>query len=140
MNETWEKLDSVEVKFLPSNTTTELQPCDAGIIHSFKCHYKHLFIQNQINAYGNMQDGIVEKLKIIQFIMLYKMQLKLSLRYHLKQSQIAGKKTGILSPNNEIDEIYEDQDLVISNRYSTIKFMHMNFINSINVINVHNKF
>ena len=40
LDETQEKLDSIVVKFLPPNTTTVLQPCDAGIIHSFKCHYK----------------------------------------------------------------------------------------------------
>ena len=62
LDKTQEKLDSVKVKFLLPNTTTELQPCDAGIIHSFKCHYKHLFIQNWINAYDDMQDGLVEKL------------------------------------------------------------------------------
>ncbi|CAB5374946.1 unnamed protein product [Rhizophagus irregularis] len=61
-DETQEKLDSIDVKFLPPNTTTKLQPCDAGIIHSFKCHYKRLFLQNRINAYDDVQDGIVEEL------------------------------------------------------------------------------
>jgi hypothetical protein len=56
LDEIWEKLDSVKVKFLPPNTTTTLQPCDTGIIHSFKCHYKRFFIQNQID----IQDSIVE--------------------------------------------------------------------------------
>ena len=50
------------MKFLPSNTTTKLQPYNTGIIHSFKCHYKRLFIQNRIDAYDNVQDGIVKKL------------------------------------------------------------------------------
>src|SRR5947209_11939353 len=36
LDETKEKLDSINVKFLSPNTTTKLQPCDAGIIHSFK--------------------------------------------------------------------------------------------------------
>ena len=40
LNETQEKLDNVDVKFLLLNITTELQLCDAEIIHSFKCHYK----------------------------------------------------------------------------------------------------
>src|ERR1044072_8437557 len=62
LDETQEKLDSVDVKFLPPNTTTELQPCDARIIHSFKCHYKRLFIQNRINVYDDMQDNIVQEL------------------------------------------------------------------------------
>ena len=54
LNEVQKKLECVDVKFLSPNTTTELQPCDAGIIHSFKYHYKWLFIQNRINAYDNM--------------------------------------------------------------------------------------
>jgi len=58
LDETQEKNDSVDVKFLPPNTTTKLQPCDTRIIHSFKCHYKRLFIQNRIDAY----DDIVEEL------------------------------------------------------------------------------
>ncbi|CAB5390079.1 unnamed protein product [Rhizophagus irregularis] len=61
LDETQEKLDSIDVKFLSPNTTTKLQPCDVGIIHSFKCHYKCLFIQNRIDAYDNVQDGIVEE-------------------------------------------------------------------------------
>ena len=62
LDETKRKLDSIDVKFLPPNTTTKLQPCDANIINSFKCHYKRLFVQNRINAYDDMQDGIVEEL------------------------------------------------------------------------------
>ena len=62
LDETLEKLDNVSVKFLPPNTTTVLQPCDAGIIHSFKCYYKHLFIQNQIDTYDDVQDNFIEKL------------------------------------------------------------------------------
>ncbi|GBC04797.1 hypothetical protein RclHR1_05880010 [Rhizophagus clarus] len=58
VNETQEKLDSIDIKFLPPNTTIKLQPCDAGIIYSFKCYYKRLFIQNRIDAYDDMQDGI----------------------------------------------------------------------------------
>ena len=40
LDETQEKLDNIVMKFLLLNTTTALQPCDARIIHSFKCHYK----------------------------------------------------------------------------------------------------
>ena len=40
LDETKEKLDSIDVKFLPPNTITKLQPCDTSIIYSFKCHYK----------------------------------------------------------------------------------------------------
>ncbi len=62
LDETQKKLDYIDVKFLSPNTMTELQSCDAEIIHSFKCHYKHLFIQNWINAYDSVQDEIVDKI------------------------------------------------------------------------------
>ena len=38
-------LENVEVYFLPPNTTSKLQPMDAGIIMSFKKHYRHYHIQ-----------------------------------------------------------------------------------------------
>ena len=62
LDKTKERLDSIEIKFLSLNTTTKLQLCDVSIIYSFKCHYKCLFIQNQINAYDDMQNGLVKKL------------------------------------------------------------------------------
>jgi len=40
-----EELDYVKVQFLPPNTTPYLQPCDAGIINSFKTHYRKLYLQ-----------------------------------------------------------------------------------------------
>ncbi|GES77977.1 CENP-B homolog protein 2-like [Rhizophagus clarus] len=64
------KLTNIEIKFLPPNTTTHLQPCDKGIINSFKAHYQKLLLQNRIKAFdfqqeiGNndtdSQDGIEE--------------------------------------------------------------------------------
>jgi len=33
-------MSNVRVKFLPPNTTSEIQPIDAGIIAEFKCHYR----------------------------------------------------------------------------------------------------
>ena len=38
-------LSHVEVYFLPPNTTSKLQPMDAGVIMSFKRHYRYLHIQ-----------------------------------------------------------------------------------------------
>ncbi|RIB30890.1 DDE superfamily endonuclease-domain-containing protein [Gigaspora rosea] len=62
LDETKPKLDCLRVEFLPPNTTSILQPCDAGIIYSFKCHYKRLFVQNRIDAYDNMQNGVVNEI------------------------------------------------------------------------------
>ena len=62
LDETKAKLNCVQVEFLPANTTPVLQPCDAGVIYSFKCHYKSLFIQNWIKAYSNVQNRVKKKL------------------------------------------------------------------------------
>ena len=56
-NATPHKLESstiltyVKLVFLPPNTTTHLQPCDAGIIYSFKSNYRRLLCRNRIAAY-----------------------------------------------------------------------------------------
>lgn len=38
-------LPHVEIYFLPPNTTSKIQPMDAGIIMSFKRHYRHYHIR-----------------------------------------------------------------------------------------------
>jgi len=103
LDETQEKLDCVEVKFLPPNTTTALQPCDAGIIHSFKCHYKRFFIQNRIDAYDDVQDGMVEKLADYN---IFEALQNSAEAWSMVSSQTISncwKKTGILPPSDEID-------------------------------------
>ena len=39
---------NIAVKFLPPNSTSILQPADAGIIRSFKAQYRKLFVQHQL--------------------------------------------------------------------------------------------
>ena len=40
-----EGLKNIKLEFLPKNTTTRLQPCDAGIIKNFKHEYRKLLIR-----------------------------------------------------------------------------------------------
>jgi len=47
------------VEFFLPNTTSHLQPCDVGIIHSFKAQYKKLLVHDRIEAYETAQ--ILEK-------------------------------------------------------------------------------
>jgi hypothetical protein len=42
---------NVRLHFLPPNTTAHLQPCDAGIIWSFKAQYKKIFCEDRIDAF-----------------------------------------------------------------------------------------
>uniref|UniRef100_U9T025 DDE-1 domain-containing protein n=1 Tax=Rhizophagus irregularis (strain DAOM 181602 / DAOM 197198 / MUCL 43194) TaxID=747089 RepID=U9T025_RHIID len=49
-------LTNVAVHFLPPNTTAHLQPCDAGIINSFKTQYRKLLVRNRVEAYEISQE------------------------------------------------------------------------------------
>jgi DDE superfamily endonuclease len=54
-HEILDTLNNVKVEFFLPNTTSHLQPCDAGIIHSFKAQYKKLLVHNRIEAYETAQ-------------------------------------------------------------------------------------
>ena len=56
--ETMPNLLNVVVLFLPKNTTSRLQPLDAGIIASVKTRYKHLKIQRAVDL---IEQGVFEK-------------------------------------------------------------------------------
>lgn len=62
------ELTNVTIRFLPPNTTSFLQPLDAGIIRSFKCKYKSLFVRwviDQLEADGAV--GSMDVLTAIKF-------------------------------------------------------------------------
>ncbi|XP_067650982.1 tigger transposable element-derived protein 6-like [Haliotis asinina] len=44
------KLTNVKVHFLPPNTTSHIQPMDAGIIRTFKAHYKKYLVKHFIRC------------------------------------------------------------------------------------------
>lgn len=41
-------LQAIELVFLPPNTTSEIQPCDQGIIYALKCHYRRNMVKRLI--------------------------------------------------------------------------------------------
>ena len=43
------KFSNIEVVFLPKNTTSHLQPLDAGIIKNFKAHYRKLIVKHALS-------------------------------------------------------------------------------------------
>ncbi|CAG8710035.1 13806_t:CDS:2, partial [Rhizophagus irregularis] len=47
------ELANIELVYLPPNTTTHLQPMDAGIIHSFKVKYKQKFCKYLIHQFDS---------------------------------------------------------------------------------------
>ena len=46
-------LQSIELLFLPPNTTSEIQPCDQGIIYTLKCHYRKNMVKRLIQFIDN---------------------------------------------------------------------------------------
>ena len=54
------KLTNIEILYFIPNCTSHLQPADAGIINSFKCHYKNQLI----NFYVEQLNEAIEKLLI----------------------------------------------------------------------------
>jgi len=95
-------LTNVKVHFLPPNTTTFLQPCDAGIINSFKANYKKLFLRKKISNYEEERNGQeCEKITIKHAI---KFTAKAWKRVTSQTIVNCWKKTGIL-PDVNSDEI-----------------------------------
>ena len=43
------KFSNIKVVFLPKNTTSHLQPLDAGIIKNFKSHYRKLIVKHTLS-------------------------------------------------------------------------------------------
>src|SRR5205085_10652125 len=61
-------LSNVDIHFLPPNTTAKIQPMDAGIISSFKRHYRNLHIRwilSEIQKGKNIRDL---KMNVLQAI------------------------------------------------------------------------
>ena len=48
---------NITVKFLPPNSTSNLQPADAGIIRSFKAQYRKLFVQHQLQLFDDIMES-----------------------------------------------------------------------------------
>ena len=70
-------LTNVRVHFLPPNTTAFLQPCDAGIINSFKANYKKkLAIMKK--------KGMAKNLKKFRLNMQLNIQQKLGKKLQVK--------------------------------------------------------
>ncbi|CAB5186849.1 unnamed protein product [Rhizophagus irregularis] len=88
-----------------------------GIIHSFKCYYKRLFLQNRINAYDDVQDGIVEELADYT---IYDALQNAAEAWSMVTSQTISncwKKTGILPQSDEFEEFSDDNDSVLSDSF-----------------------
>src|SRR5256886_11626067 len=58
------QLTHIEVAFLPPNTTSHLQPLDAGIIASFKSHFKRKYCRHMLDLFEDGKDINNERINI----------------------------------------------------------------------------
>ena len=49
-------LTNIDLVFLPPNTTSHLQPMDAGIIQSFKARYKQYYVRHILDQFERNED------------------------------------------------------------------------------------
>lgn len=54
-------LQNTEVFYLPPNTTSKIQPCDAGIIRSFKAYYRRSFHKKLLH---DVENGVLDPMKV----------------------------------------------------------------------------
>jgi hypothetical protein len=64
------KYPHVKIHYLPPNTTSHLQPMDAGIIRTFKAHYKRLYLRHVLGEFesGLESPGDINVLQAIHLI------------------------------------------------------------------------
>lgn len=62
------QLSNVRVEFFPANCTSKLQPCDLGIIRSFKVFYKKQLVRKAVAELenGNLNDAYKLKLSVLE--------------------------------------------------------------------------
>lgn len=53
-----EKFCNIKVVFLPVNTTSKLQPLDAGIIKNFKVHYRRSLVKHTLTQINDTSDDV----------------------------------------------------------------------------------
>ena len=103
-------LKNLKIEFLPPNTTSQIQPCDAGIIRTFKSYYRNALVTKWIRELNDGQ--AINKLNLKEAI-----ELIADAWDNVKQSMINNcwQNTGILPTETasinanemEIDEIDE---------------------------------
>jgi hypothetical protein len=91
-------LKNLQVIYLPPNTTSHIQPCDAGIIHNFKVNYQNTLVSKWIKDLDEGND--VKKINIKQAIDIVGEAWD-----NVKEETIKNcwKKTEILPPSRTIE-------------------------------------
>ena len=61
-------LKNLRIEYIPPNTTSHIQPCDAGIICNFKAHYRNLLVSKWV--YELNEEQAIKKLNVKEAIEL----------------------------------------------------------------------
>ena len=67
-----QSLQSIELIFFPPNTTSEIQPCDQGIIKTLKVHYRKNIVMRLICAINSGSTVINFKISLLDGLQMLK--------------------------------------------------------------------
>src|SRR5438128_2854344 len=103
------QLTNITLHFLPARTTAILQPCDAGVIWSFKSQYKKMFIQSRIDAYDK---SIADDTNINKFTIKDAIYMIAEAWSGVSQRTVVNcwRKTGILPSVEEANRLEQEQN------------------------------
>ncbi|XP_060577389.1 tigger transposable element-derived protein 4-like [Ruditapes philippinarum] len=117
-----EGLKAVKLLFFPPNTTSKLQPCDQGIIFSFKRHYRSRVLDHIISCLDKHIDKQINILKAIQwFYAAWKDVTPTCIQNCFRkagfmnqaQHEINATPQGHVSDSSDTDE-FEDDDIPLA--------------------------
>ena len=113
------QLTHIEVAFLLPNTTSHLQPLNAGIIASFKNYYKRNYCRHLLELFEEGKDINKEKINIKEAI-----DYVSEAWGHVTEETVQNcwKKTGILPSltNEEVDDAAQIQQEIMGNEEANI--------------------
>ncbi|XP_022895244.1 CENP-B homolog protein 2-like [Olea europaea var. sylvestris] len=115
-----ESLRNVELFFLPPNTTSKIQPCDAGIIRAFKAHYHRRFYSSILQGL-EVEAPNPEKINILNAINFANMAWNFDVKTTtiancFRHSKIRSEENNVPEPEvGELDEGIQGLNEVISN-------------------------
>lgn len=105
---------NITLQYLPANTTSKLQPLDAGIIANMKVHYKKLMLQNLLLEMEGSDSvtALTKKITVLDAINLLKVACK-----RISNSTIIKcfLNTGFLFEDDEQNEVDETEAQMIGN-------------------------
>ena len=104
-----EGLKNTKLEFLPKNTTSRLQPCDAGIIKNFKHKYRKLLICNILACIDSVNRTATELIKDITILKVIKWIQNLWANVSKKTIKNCFEKRGYGNPNVVADKTVDHE-------------------------------